>query len=100
MTRRAARRRYAILGALAEHGPATATQLCQLLHRASGTLYPDLAVLEGEGRVVGKWTTGPHPRRRLYRLPTPQERADRLALEDRLRGALRAAVEPLEGERG
>lgn len=70
------RRHYAILGVLAEHGPQTATGLSDLLHRAPGTIYPDLVVLELDARVIAEWTdTGfGLPRRRQYRLPTGTER--------------------------
>lgn len=78
MTRRSERRQYAILGALHEHGPLFELDLCNLLYRWPGTLYPDLASLEGDGLVVGEWQ--PHvadkPRRRRYRVTTDAERDD------------------------
>lgn len=77
--RRAIRRRYAILGVLAENGPTSGIDLCWLLHRSSGTIYPDLAALEADGRVVGEWhdVRDGYPRWRLYRLPTDDERRAR-----------------------
>lgn len=76
MTRRADRRRFAIVGVLAEHGPTSGFDLCLILHRPSGTIYPDLAALEHEGRIVADWTEVDvlGPRRRLYRLSTDDER--------------------------
>lgn len=100
--RHAERRRYAILGALAEHGPTGALELCRLLRRPSGTIYPDLAALESDRRIVGEWLTGPWPRRRLYRLPTDDERAARMltvgVLEERLRRGLRAVTDTIRPE--
>jgi hypothetical protein len=75
--RRAARRRYAIVGALAEHGRMSGLGLCLTLHLPSGTIWPDLAALEGDGRIVGEWVAPLAPLlppRRLYRLPTDDER--------------------------
>jgi len=96
--RRAALRCYAILGALAENGPTSESELCRLLHRPLGTLYPDLAALEHHGRVTGEWLLTPagQPRRRLYRLTTAQERAATRALEKRLRAALHAVADPIQ----
>jgi hypothetical protein len=100
--RRAERRRYAILGALAEHGPTGALELCRLLRRPAGTLYPDLSALEADRRVVGEWLTGPWPRRRLYRLPTVDERAAQMlavgAMEERLRRGLHAVTDQIRPE--
>lgn len=79
---RTVRRRYAILGVLAEWGALNATTLCTLLHHPCATLYADLAALEGDGRIVGEWVVyapAGQPRRRLYRLPTDDERAARHA---------------------
>lgn len=82
MSRRETRRinrHFAILGALAEYGPQDGWELCQLLRRPSGTIYPDLAALEHEGRIVAEWAEVDAfgPRRRVYRLPTSYERAAR-----------------------
>lgn len=77
MTKRADRRRYAIVGALAERGPSTGIDLCIALYRGLGTIYPDLVVLENDGRIVSEWAaplTPLSPPRRLYRLPTDDER--------------------------
>lgn len=90
MTRRADRRRWAIIGVLAECGPLNAVAIAELLHRNGGAIYYDLMVLEDQGRIVGEWEkpgctevfhdpalTGGQPfrpRRRLYRLATDDER--------------------------
>jgi len=80
MTRRGDRRRFGIVGVLAEHGPCTAIDLCQALHRGPGTIYPDLVTLEQrEGRVVSYWgatVPGTELRRRMYRLANSDERAE------------------------
>lgn len=102
MTRRGDRRRLAILGALLA-GPAFENDLCARLRRWPGTLYPDLVTLETRGDVVAEWTE-PNPasglRRRLYRLPTIEEHTERLArrvaMEQRVRDALRARAEQVE----
>ena len=65
-----------------------------------GTLYADLVKLEHEGEVTIERVRYDGRPRTAYRLPTLEERAARLALEERLRGALHAAVDPLEGDRG
>lgn len=76
MTRRALRRRYAILGALHEHGPQYEDGLCTLLRAASGTLYADLGALERDYLIVGEEgaPTVAQPSRRLYRLANADER--------------------------
>ena len=100
--RRAERRRYAILGALTEHGPTPALDLGKRLRRPAGTIYPDLAALESDRRIVGEWLPGPWPRRRLYRLPTDDERAahmlDVAVMEERLRRGLHAAADQIRPE--
>ena len=77
MTRRAIRRRYAILGALHEHGPQLADELAKVLRCGHGTLYPDLAVLECDGLIVGDQVAQPYgrPDRRRYRVTSAEERA-------------------------
>lgn len=105
MTRRGDRRRLAILGALLA-GPAFENDLCARLRRWPGTLYPDLVTLETRGNVVAEWTE-PNPasglRRRLYRLPTIEEHAERMArrvaMEQRVREALRARAEQVVPDR-
>lgn len=67
-SRRVVRRRYSILGVLAERGPSTGIEICYVLRRATGTIYPDLAWMEGYGLIASEWADEPHPRRRLYRL--------------------------------
>lgn len=113
MTRRTDRRRYAILGVLAERGPSTGLDLCLILHRPSGAIYPDLAALEDQGRIVGEWEKpnfstpffapalrderGPRPRRRLYRLATDDERRAHRARREQLEAARRAGrTRPLQ----
>lgn len=92
MTRRADRRRFAILGVLAEHGPSTGIDLCLTLHLPSGTIYPDLAALESDGRIVGEWgqVDALGPRRRLYRLATDEERRAHRRRREELEAAKRA----------
>lgn len=73
MTRRATRRRYEIIGVLDEVQDATADEITDLLRRPLGTLYPDLAILEREGRIIADWDGpgGNWPHTRRYRLPRP-----------------------------
>ena len=97
--RRAHRRRLEILGALLA-GPAPESDLACRCRRMPGTLYADLVKLEHEGEVTIERVRYDGRPRTAYRLPTLEERAARLALEERLRGALHAAVDPLEGDRG
>lgn len=73
MSRRANRRRYAILGALAEEGPCGVSVLERRLRRAPGTLYPDLAVLERAGRIKSLHADR-EPGHTAYRLATLAER--------------------------
>lgn len=78
MTRRAERRRWAIVGVLAERGPSTAPAIAEALYRNAGAIYYDLMVLEeDEARVVSYWggtVPGTELRRRMYRLSTDDER--------------------------
>lgn len=73
MTRRADRRRYAILGVLAEqHGPVTVDVIERCLRLAPGTLYPDLVVLLHDNRIK-RVSGGSLTDRTTYRLATPAE---------------------------
>lgn len=97
MSRRAERRRFAIVGVLAEYGPSTGFGLCLILHRPSGTIYPDLAALEDQGRIVGEWLLTPagQPRRRLYRLATDGERRAHRSRREQLETATQGTRTPL-----
>lgn len=75
MTKRADRRRYAILGVLAEEGPCGVSVLERRLRREPGTLYPDLAVLEHFGRIK-VLLPDREPGHTAYRLATTAERWD------------------------
>lgn len=85
-SRRAERRRLAIVGAiaLADGGIATASAIEHATRRAPGTLYPDLAALEHQGRI--KRIGGI---RGQYRVATeaerwqPEERAERIVMRTR-----------------
>lgn len=92
----AANRRWAILGVLAERGPSTGLDLCLTLHLPSFAIWPQVTVLENEGRIVGEWTTtGPFKRRvRLFRLPTDDERREHQRLREQLEAAKRADAKP------
>jgi len=98
MTRQGDRRRFAIVGVLAEEGPSTAISLCHALHRGPGTIYPDLVALEQQGRVVSYWAagtgTGTGTRRRLWRLATDDERRDHQRRREQLEAAKRAPAKP------
>jgi len=104
MTRRAVRRlaqrRAAVLGIVAENGTASARDVATALYKNLTETIFDLQMLERQGRIVGEWLRTPvgQPRRRLYRLPTANERAATRALEQRLRAALHAVADPIEGE--
>lgn len=76
LRRRAERRRRGILLDLAEHGPTFTLDLCKRLGRGAGSIYPDLGVLERQGRIVGEWEhrDDDRPRRRMYRLASDDER--------------------------
>lgn len=78
MSRRAHRRRYAILGLLHEFGPQTASELCALLRVGNGTIYPDLVGLEADGLIAAEWvrTGGDRPGRRRYGVTTPEQRVE------------------------
>jgi DNA-binding PadR family transcriptional regulator len=39
---------------------------------SSGRLYPALARLESTGQITGEWEAGPYPRRRIYKIATPE----------------------------
>lgn len=77
-SKRAVRRRYAILGVLAETGPTNALTICRMLRRGPGTVYPDLAWMEDHGLVAADWEerADGRPRRRLYRSVNPPRGAD------------------------
>jgi len=97
MTRQGDRRRFAIVGVLAERGPSTAISLCHALHRGPGTIYPDLVALEQQGRVVSYWgdaVPGTELRRRMYRLATDDERRDHQRRREQLEAAKRAPAKP------
>lgn len=70
MNRRTIRRRYAILGVLAQYGPSSATEVALRLRYQPGSLYPDLVAMEGERLVDSEWAEnfGEMPRHRLYRV--------------------------------
>lgn len=89
-SKRAVRRRYAILGVLALDGPSYALDLCKALRRGPGTIYPDLSWMEIHGLVAADWVNQSEgrPRRRRYRLTTPAEREENSSLDDRLRAML------------
>ena len=76
MTRRADRRRLAILGAIVEGGPQTQHQLGGRVVRHGLLLYADLVALSGAGRVIGEWVqlAGNPSQKFIYRLPDPDER--------------------------
>lgn len=86
MSRRAERRRSAILGALWEYGAQTESGICARLRYGVGTLHVDLVWLEHNRLVVSEWEPEGfaglvltdagqlRPRRRLYRLPNDAER--------------------------
>ena len=59
-------------------------------------------MLERQGRLISErvMLLTPAAPGRVYRLPTAEERAEKLALERRLRSALHAVVEPPEADRG
>jgi DNA-binding PadR family transcriptional regulator len=52
--------------------------MCKILRCGPGTLYPELAILEDKGLIVARWVSmgDDRPRRRYYRIATPDERAD------------------------
>lgn len=81
MTRRAVRRlaqrRYAVLGAIAEHDGATAGTVAAALHKNFSETVFDLQMLERQGRIVSELAArmDGSPPRRLYRLPKAWERA-------------------------
>lgn len=69
--RRLAQRRYAVLGAVAEHGPAAAGIIAAALHKGITETIFDLQMLERQGRITSERVmplthTAP---RRIYRLP-------------------------------
>jgi len=97
MTRQGDRRRFAIVGVLAEQGPSAAISLCHVLHRGPGTIYPDLVALEQQGRVVSYWghvVPGTELRRRMYRLANDDERRDHQRRREQLEAAKRAPAKP------
>lgn len=96
MTRRGDRRRFAIIGVLAERGRMSSPDLCQTLHLPARTMWFDLSALEADGRIIGEWEEPgptelfydpaqapglpPPRRRRLYRLTATDERDRRRRL--------------------
>lgn len=74
--KRATRRRYEILGVLHEHGPQFENELCILLGRRPGTLYPDLSTLEAASLITGEWEecNDGRCRRRRFRITSPDKR--------------------------
>lgn len=74
--RRAERRRYAILGALAEHGPQRTRDVAKCLRIGLVETGNQLLLLEKQGRVVSELTLAPpgEPLPRFYRLPHEWER--------------------------
>jgi DNA-binding IclR family transcriptional regulator len=66
---RAVRRRFAILGVLAEDGPSTGTDICYALRLPSSAISADLDTLVSEHRIKAVADDHPEPRTRYYRLP-------------------------------
>lgn len=66
--RKRAARLAAIIDHLANHPDSGGYDICKGAGLSSGSLYPELARLEQDGRVTSRWADGPEPRRRLYRL--------------------------------
>lgn len=102
MTRRADRRRRALLDLLDEHGPHSRRELVHELRRRSirsRRLNRDLFNLVLAGHIVcyrdPEW-----PVQHLYRLATAADRAEARRIDAWLREALHAAVGPLEGDLG
>ena len=106
MTRRAVRRlanrRAAVVGIVAENETATARVVAAALYKNLTETIFDLQMLERQGRLISErvMPLAPTAPSRIYRLPTAEERAGKLALERRLRSALHAAVEPPQADRG
>jgi predicted Rossmann fold nucleotide-binding protein DprA/Smf involved in DNA uptake len=46
--------------------PMTATQIFDKVHITSARLFPMLAQLENDGKVISLWAGGPWPRKRVY----------------------------------
>ena len=67
-SRRAVRRRYAVMGVLADLGPSSATEVSLKLHRGFGVTLLDLDWMAHHGLVESFEDSGPHPRIRRYRL--------------------------------
>lgn len=75
MSRRATKRRWAILGVLHEHGRLYAADIAQLVHRSNGLTRRDLAVLAELGRVVAERDRAPEGLgREVWRVTTAAER--------------------------
>lgn len=104
MTRRAVRRlaqrRAAVLGIVAENETATARVVAAALYKNLTETVFDLQMLERQGRLISErvMPLTPTAPSRIYRLPTARERAAKRALEQRLRAALHAVADPIEGE--
>lgn len=72
---RAKRRRYSIIGMLADKGPQNGTDLAQLLgYLNQGSIIADLRWLENHSLINVTWSPGPAPRRRIYSLTEMQGR--------------------------
>lgn len=69
LSRRRARQEDAIVACLADGEARTGYMISQAIGRKSGTIFPTLARLEGDRRIVSFWEDpdGERPRRRLYR---------------------------------
>lgn len=93
---RTARRRQAILDALAEHGPLTIAATTRALHRRwSLPVVLGLDALEQQGLVLSRWLyVNGRPTELEYRLPAPSEQnaGEDTEFEQHLRAVLHAAA--------
>lgn len=68
LSRRRARQEGEILACLADGEARTGYMISQAIGRKSGTIFPTLARLEGDRRIISFWEDAdPGERRRFYR---------------------------------
>lgn len=102
--RRTVRRHAAIIGTIAEHRDASARTIANALKLNITTTVCDLQLLENQGRIISErvMPLTPTAPSWIYRLPTDDERAQRMlaiaVMEERLRQGLRAVTDHIRPE--